>query len=621
MDLRNRANGEAAYLGVDASLTGRRWQLRASDERAALALAQRFGLPEVVGRVLAGRGVGLDQAAAFLDPTLRAALPDPSRLKDMDRACERLAAAIMGGEAIAVFGDYDVDGATSTALLSRYLKAVGARARIYIPDRIAEGYGPNAPALARLKREGAGVAITVDCGTGAHAALAAARADGLDVIVADHHAAEVDLPPAFAVVNPNRLDDGSGQGMLAAVGVVFLMLVGLNRALRAAGWFKTRPDRGASIDASVTPLGVPSHDDSPARPEPDLLQWLDIVALGTVCDVVPLIGLNRALVTQGLKVMAGRGNAGIAALADVAGLAEPPEAYHAGFVLGPRVNAGGRIGAPNLGARILATDDAAEAAELARKLDALNRERQAIEARVLDDAIAAIEAEGGAHALAFAAGEGWHPGVVGIVAARLKERYNVPACVVALAGETGTGSGRSVAGVDLGACVIAARQAGLLLKGGGHAMAAGFTAARDQLPALRAFLEERIATRVREARIVPTLSFDGSLRPDGATAELAEALARVGPFGSGNPEPRFALAAARIGYAAPAGDAHVRLTITPDGPGRPLKAIAFRCLDTDLGRALLAAQGGMLHLAGKLRLDTWNGAAGVQLVVEDAALP
>jgi len=595
-DLRNRANGEAAYLGVDASLTGRRWQLRASDGRAALALAQRFGLPEIVGRVLAGRGVGLDQVAAFLNPTLRAALPDPSRLKDMDRACERLAAAVMGGEAIAVFGDYDVDGATSTALLSRYLKAVGARVRIYIPDRIAEGYGPNAPALARLKREGAGVAITVDCGTGAHTALAAARADGLDVIVADHHAAEADLPPAFAVVNPNRLDDGSGQGMLAAVGVVFLMLVGLPRALRAAGWFKTRP-------------------------EPDLLQWLDIVALGTVCDVVPLTGLNRALVTQGLKVMAGRGNAGIAALADVAGLAEPPEAYHAGFVLGPRVNAGGRIGAPDLGARILATDDAAEAAELARKLDALNRERQAIEARVLEDAIAAIEAEGGAHALAFAAGEGWHPGVVGIVAARLKERYNVPACVVALAGETGTGSGRSVAGVDLGACVIAARQAGLLLKGGGHAMAAGFTATRDQLPALRAFLEERIAARVREARIVPTLSFDGSLRPDGATAELAEALARVGPFGSGNPEPRFALPAARIGFAAPAGDAHVRLAISPDGPGRPLKAIAFRCLDTDLGRALLAAQGGVLHLAGKLRLDTWNGAAGVQLVVEDAALP
>ncbi len=595
----NLARAEAtdpppAFLGVAASLTGRRWQLRASDERAALALAQRFDLPEIVGRVLAGRGVGLDQAPLFLDPTLRAALPDPSRLTDMDRACERLAGAIQRDEPIAVFGDYDVDGATSTALLARYLKAVGARARVYIPDRITEGYGPNAPALAKLRREGAAVAVTVDCGTGAHAALAAARIEGLDVIVADHHAAEADLPPAFAVVNPNRLDDASGQGMLAAVGVAFLMLVGLNRALRAAGWFKTRP-------------------------EPDLLQWLDLVALGTVADVVPLVGLNRALVTQGLKVMAGRGNAGIAALADVAGVAEPPEAYHAGFVLGPRVNAGGRIGAPDLGARILATDDAAEAAELARKLDALNRERQAIEARVLADAIAAIEADGGAHALAFAAGEGWHPGVVGIVAARLKERYNVPACVVALAGETGTGSGRSVAGVDLGACVIAARQAGLVLKGGGHAMAAGFTAARDQLAPLRAFLEERIAARVREARIVPTLTFDGALRPDGATAELVAALARLGPFGSGNPEPRFALPAARIGFAAPAGDAHVRLAVSPDGPGRPLKAIAFRCLETELGRALLAAQGGALHLAGKLRLDTWNGATGVQLVVEDAA--
>ncbi|OHC83211.1 MAG: single-stranded-DNA-specific exonuclease RecJ, partial [Rhodospirillales bacterium RIFCSPLOWO2_12_FULL_67_15] len=415
-----------------------------------------------------------------------------------------------------------------------------------------------------------------------------------DVIVADHHETESDLPPAFAVVNPNRLDDASGQGRLAAVGVAFLMLVGLNRTLRAAGWFRTRP-------------------------EPDLMQWLDLVALGTVCDVVPLVGLNRALVAQGLKVMAGRANAGLAALADVAGLAAPPEAYHAGFVLGPRVNAGGRIGAPDLGARILSTDDSAEAAELARKLDALNRERQAIEARVLEDAVARIEAEGGVHALAFAAGEGWHPGVVGIVAARLKERYNVPACVVALTGEAGVGSGRSVAGVDLGSCVIAARQVGLLRKGGGHAMAAGFTVARDRLAAARAFLEERIAARVREAAIVPTLSFDGTLRPDGATAELAQSLARVGPFGSGNPEPRFALPAARIGFAAPAGDAHVRLAIAPDGPGRPLKAIAFRCLESDLGRALLNAQGGVLHLAGRIRADTWGGTTTAQFTIDDAA--
>ena len=590
-----RPLADAGFLGVSASLTGRRWRLRDADGRDALALAQRLAIPEVVGRVLAARGIGLDEASLFLEPTLRAFLPDPSLLKDMDAACKRLAAAVMQGETIAIFGDYDVDGATSAALLTRYFAAVGARARVYIPDRVKEGYGPNAPALLRLKHEGASVVVTVDCGTGAHEALAQARAIGLDVIVADHHAAEANLPPAFAVVNPNRLDDASGQGHLAAVGVAFLMLVGLNRGLRAAGWFKTRI-------------------------EPDLMQWLDLVALGTVCDVVPLVGLNRALVTQGLKVMAGRANAGLAALADVAGMDAPPEAYHAGFVLGPRVNAGGRIGAPDLGARILSTDDASEAAELARKLDALNRERQAIEARVLEDAIARIEAEGGVHALAFAAGEGWHPGVVGIVAARLKERYNVPACVVALADARGTGSGRSIAGVDLGAAVIAARQAGLLLKGGGHAMAAGFTLARDQIAAVRAFLEERIAARVREAAIVPTLSFDGTLRPDGATVELAQALARIGPFGSGNSEPRFALPAARIGFAAPAGDAHVRVTIAPDGPGRPLKAIAFRCLETDLGRALLNAQGGALHLAGRIRIDTWGGTPVAQFMIDDAAL-
>ena len=585
---------DAPFLGVTVSLTGRRWRLRDADGREALALAQRLAIPEIVGRVLAARGIGLEEASAFLEPTLRAFLPDPSLLKDMDAACERLAAAVMQGETIAIFGDYDVDGATSAALLTRYLAQVGARARVYIPDRVKEGYGPNAPALLKLKREGASVVVTVDCGTGAHDALVQARAAGLDVIVADHHAAESDLPPAFAIVNPNRLDDASGQGHLAAVGVAFLMLVGLNRTLRTAGWFKSRI-------------------------EPDLMRWLDLVALGTVCDVVPLIGLNRALVTQGLKVMAGRANAGLAALADVAGVDAPPEAYHAGFVLGPRVNAGGRIGAPDLGARILSTDDAGEATELARKLDGLNRERQAIEARVLEDAVARIETEGGVHALAFVSGEGWHPGVVGIVAARLKERYNVPACVVTLADASGTGSGRSIPGVDLGAAVIAARQAGLLLKGGGHAMAAGFTLARDRLAGLRAFLEERIAARVREAAIVPTLSFDGTLRPDGATVEMAQALARIGPFGSGNSEPRFALPAARIGFAAPAGDAHVRVTIAADGPGRPLKAIAFRCLETDLGRALLNAQGGALHLAGRIRVDTWGGTPVAQFMIDDAA--
>ncbi|MBM3565837.1 MAG: single-stranded-DNA-specific exonuclease RecJ [Alphaproteobacteria bacterium] len=591
---RQPVSATAAFLGIEDSLTGRRWRLREFDDRAALALAQRLGLPEVVGRVLAARGVGPDEAEDFLNPTLRALLPDPSVLKDMDTACARLAAAVGAGEPIAVFGDYDVDGGTSAALLTRYLAAVGARTRVHIPDRIKEGYGPNAAALLKMKAAGANVVVTVDCGTGAHEALAAARAAGLDVIVSDHHEAEAALPPALAVVNPNRLDDTSGLGHLAAVGVTFLMVVGLNRALRASGWFQSRE-------------------------EPDLLQWLDLVALGTVCDVVPLKGLNRALVTQGLKVMAGRGNAGLAALADVARLDEPPGAYHAGFLLGPRVNAGGRIGAPDLGVRLLSTDDPAEAADIAQRLDRLNRERQDIEKRVLDDAMAQVEADGGAHALAFAAGEGWHPGVVGIVAARLKERYNVPACVVALAGEAGTGSGRSVPGVDLGAAVLAARQAGHLVKGGGHAMAAGFTVRRDELEAARRFLEDRIAARIREAAIRPSLSLDGALRPDGATAELAEQLAQAGPFGSGNPEPRFVLSAARIGFAAVAGDAHVRCTIAADGPGRPLKAIAFRCLETPLGQALLNAKGGVLHLAGRLRADTWQGETGVQFLIDDAA--
>lgn len=581
------------FLGVAASLTGRRWRLRAGDERQALAIAQRLEVPEIVARVLAARGVGLDQAPGFLSPTLRDGLPDPSHLKDMDAACERLASAVMQGERIAVFGDYDVDGATSSALLARYVAAVGGRLRVYIPDRIKEGYGPNAPALLKLKDEGVSVVVTVDCGTGAFEALAAAADAGLDVIVVDHHEAEERLPRAAAIVNPNRLDDDSPHGQLAAVGVAFLLVVGLNRTLRQAGWFK-------------------------ARPEPDLMAWLDLVALGTVCDVVPLTGVNRALVTQGLKVMAARRNPGLAALADVAGLDEPPGTYHAGFILGPRVNAGGRVGAADLGARLLATDDPAEAIEIARRLDALNRERQAIEAAVLEQAIAQIEQGTRDEALAFAAGEGWHPGVIGIVAGRLKERYNLPACVVALDGGHGIGSARSVGGVDIGAAVIAARQAGLLVKGGGHAMAAGFTVARASLEAARAFIAERVAARLAAAGIVPTLTLDGALKPGGASLALVEHLERVGPFGAGNPEPRFAVPNARLQWVDVVGDAHVRCTIAADA-GAPLKAIAFRALDGPLGRALLDHGGVPLHLAGRLRLNTWRGHTSVQFQIDDAA--
>ena len=445
--------GSAAdpYLGVVESAEGKRWLLREYDERQALTLVQRYSLPDAVGRVLAARGIDAGTADAFLYPTLRDLLPDPSRLRDMDTAAERVAAAIMNGEGIAVFGDYDVDGATSSALLRRFIEHVGGRCWIYIPDRLSEGYGPNAPALLELAREGASVVLTVDCGTGAHEPLAAARDAGLDVVVVDHHTVEAHLPAAIAVVNPNRLDDDSGEGHLAAVGVAFLLVVAVNRELRRVGWYADRS-------------------------EPDLTQWLDLVALGTVCDVVPLRGLNRALVTQGLKVIQRRSNPGIRALANVAAISEAPAAYHLGFVFGPRVNAGGRVGAADLGARLLTTGVDDEAADLAKRLDAFNRERQDIEARVLADALDSLERNPPGAAV-IAVGENWHPGVIGIVASRLKERFNRPACVISMNEHEGlgTGSGRSATGVDLGANIIAARQAGLLSRGGGHRMAAGFT--------------------------------------------------------------------------------------------------------------------------------------------------
>ncbi|MFO1056968.1 MAG: single-stranded-DNA-specific exonuclease RecJ [Dongiaceae bacterium] len=586
---------QPAFLGVERSFCGRRWKSRAGDDRAALALAQRLQLPEIVARLLAARGIAAEAAEAFLAPKLRDLLPDPSTFRDMDRAVARLVAAISGGERIAVFGDYDVDGATSAALLQRFFAACGLPLRVYIPDRMTEGYGPNEPALMRLRAEGIAVVVTVDCGTTAHAPLAAAAAAGIDVIVLDHHVAETALPPAAAVVNPNRLDEAAGHRQLAAVGVAYLLVVALNRALRRAGFY------------------------GPKRPEPDLLQWLDLVALGTVCDVVPLTGLNRALVAQGLKVMARRANIGLRALAEVAGISERPGTYHLGFLLGPRVNAGGRVGAAALGARLLATEDPVEAASLAAQLDALNGERKAIEKGVLEAAIAAVEsAPPPAGRLVMAAGRGWHPGVIGIVAGRLKERYGRPACVVTLdeAG-LGKGSGRSVAGIDLGSAVIAARQAGLLVNGGGHAMAAGFTVAADRLDALTSFLAERLDGAGGEP-LRPTLNLDGALAAGGATPDLVARVAQLGPFGSGNSEPRFAIADARIVAADPVGEGHVRC-ILAGADDRRLKAIAFRCLEGPLGPALLGARGLALHVAGHLRVENWRGVESVQLLIDDAA--
>ena len=585
---------ERAFLGVERSFGGRAWRQRRADDRQGLAIAQRFGVPELVGRLLAARNVTVESAASFLSPTLRELLPDPSRFRDMDRAVERLLQAITRQEKIAVFGDYDVDGATSAALLYRFFAAIGVAVRLYIPDRLTEGYGPNAPALLRLREEGIAVVITVDCGITAFAALAAAEAAGLAVIVLDHHVAEPRLPTATAVVNPNRLDETAGHGQLAAVGVTFLLVVALNRALRAAGWY------------------------GDGRAEPDLKQWLDLVALGTVCDVVPLTALNRALVGQGLKVMARRGNIGLAALADVAGLKETPGTYHAGFLLGPRINAGGRIGAADLGVRLLTTADAAEAAALARQLDALNAERRALEQAVLEAAIAQVE---GQHtperALVLASSEGWHPGVIGIVAGRLKERYGRPACVVATADGIGKGSGRSINGLDLGSAVIAARQAGLLINGGGHAMAAGFTVASDRLADLAAFLNERLASEAG-GPIVPLLEIDGAIAGSAATPELARIVSRLAPFGSGNPEPRFAIADLRVVRGEVVGEGHVRLLLA-GSDGTRLKAIAFRSADGPLGQALLRGGGAPLHLAGSLRADNWQDREGVQLIVDDGA--
>jgi len=596
------ADADTAFLGVESSLTGKRWVGRPADERAALAIAQRLAAPEIVGRVLAGRGVAPEDAAAYLTPTLRDSLPDPAHLLDMDRAVARLVRAVGGGERIVVFGDYDVDGATSAALLVRFFRAVGATADAYIPDRVKEGYGPNGPALERLRRDGADVVVTVDCGIAAFDALETGAAAGLEIVVVDHHVAEPRLPRACAVINPNRLDEASPHGQLAAVGVAFLLAVAVNRALRESGFY------------------------GPGRPEPDLMRWLDLVALGTVCDVVPLTGVNRALVAQGLKRMAARENPGLVALAEVAGIEGRPDAYHAGFVLGPRVNAGGRVGGADLGYRLLSTDDPAEARALAETLDRHNAERREIEAACQDAAIAAIDGTAGGTpvGLVLAAGAGWHPGVIGIVASRLRERYDRPACVVALPDGDGAGgakgSGRSVPGVDLGAAVIAARQAGLLINGGGHAMAAGFTVDPARLDDLRAFLDERVGAALAAASGGPRLSLDGLLMPAAADYDLAALIDSLGPFGSGNPQPRFALPAVRVVRADPVGTDHVRCVLAGPGGGR-LKAMAFRSLDGPLAPALLDRKGAALHIAGTLRRDEWQGRRAAQFFIEDIARP
>ncbi len=593
-------NLDRNFLGVERSLTGRAWRERL-DERGsarALAIAQRYGIDELLARVLAGRNVDVDQVDSFLDPTIKRLMPDPYTLTDMEAAATRIADAITKGESVAIFGDYDVDGATASALLSRYLRHCGLDPIVHIPDRIFEGYGPNVDAIRSFAERGVKLLVTVDCGVTSLEPLAEAKRLGVETVVIDHHQGDEKLPEAVAVVDPNRPDDLSALGHLAAVGLVFLTLVAVARELRRRNFW------------------------SDLRPEPDLLSLLHLVALGTVADVVPLHGLNRAFVAKGLIALRRREHPGPTALMDVARLSGPPEPWHLGFLLGPRINAGGRIGRADLGVRLLLEEDPGEAARIAGELDRLNRERQQIEQATVAQAEAEALASLGLEekgAVIVTAAEGWHPGVVGLVAARLKERFGRPAFAIALEpGGTGTGSGRSIAGVDLGRAVRRAVQEGLLLKGGGHAMAAGVTLKKDGLGAFRAFMEENLAGAVEAARRDSALLFDGAVSAGAFNFSLADLLSRAGPFGAGNPEPMLALPAHTLAYADPVGDSHIRARFR-SGDGKFVNAIAFRAMGQPLGRSLLENPGHALHAAGHIVVDRWQGEERVQLRLVDVA--
>ena len=588
------------FLGVENSATDRAWRDRLDERGAsrALAIAQRHEIPELLARILAGRNVEADAVDAFLDPAIKRAMPDPNVLTAMPEAAARIADAMSRGESIAIFGDYDVDGATSAAVLARFLRHGGVEPMIHIPDRLFEGYGPNVEAVRALAARGATLLVTVDCGTTSIEPLSEAKALGMDVVVIDHHQADEALPPAMAIVNPNRRDDLSGLGYLAAVGLVFMTVVAVNRELRARGFW------------------------TEARPEPDLLSYLDDVALGTVADVVPLIGLNRAFVAKGLQVLRRREQPGLVSLMDVARLSGPPEAWHLGFLLGPRINAGGRIGRADLGVRLLLEADPIEAAKIAAELDRLNRERQAIEQETLAQAEAEAMAALGIEetgAVVITAAEGWHPGVVGLVAARLKEKFGRPAFAIALEpGGIGTGSGRSITGVDIGRAVRRAVAEGLLVKGGGHAMAAGVTLRKGALAQFRAFLEAALSADVATARRLNGLMIDGAVSAAGANLDLVAMIERAGPFGSGNPEPVIALPAHTVTYAEEVGQAHMRVRLK-SADGAAVNAIAFRAAGQKLGTALLNSRGRQVHAAGSFAIDRWQGEERVQFRLTDIA--
>lgn len=588
----------AGYLGVARSLTGRAWRERPADAETVRRHQLALGLSEPLARALASRGVPADGGETYLNPTLKALFPDPSSFLDMDRAAQILIDALLVDRPMTVFADYDVDGASSAAQIVRWFRVMGKELPIYVPDRMTEGYGPSPAAFRKIRASGVELVVTVDCGAAAYEALACAQEIGLEVVVIDHHLMRDQVPQVAALVNPNRPGCPSGQGVLAAAGVAFVLLAALNREARGRGLFE-------------------------ARPEPDLRQWLDLAALGAICDVTQLVGFNRALTAQGLKVMSAWRNLGLKALLDVAKGSGPAGVFHAGFILGPRINAGGRIGRSDLGARLLSTDDPEEAAALAAELDALNASRKEVEKEILDEAVRIAERESNqADApLVLVAADDWHPGVIGIVASRLRERYRKPALVIGVdrAANVGKGSGRSQPGVNLGRAVQAAFEEGLLLAGGGHAMAAGLSVRPEMIPELRDFLNTRLAAETQAAAAEDGLDIDALVTAGGADRSLYGAFQRLAPFGPGNPEPMFAAANVRVERPMALRGGHVRATLT-DGSGGRLKAVAWRAEDTDLGRALLGGAGA-LHVAGRLKPDDWQGRESVELEIEDVADP
>lgn len=579
---------------VNQSLGGNLWHVAEVDERAAELIAQKYNLPYLVARILALRQININDVPLFMSPKIQSLMPNPFVLKDMAKAAERIASAVIKKQKIAIIGDYDVDGATSTSVLRSFLSEVSETPMVHIPER-DEGYGPSMQAVEDFKAQGAELLITVDCGTTAFEVLEYATAQGMDVIVLDHHEAEAKLPQIYAVVNPKRLDDENQYPYLrymAAVGVVFMTVVAVNRELREKKYYNAE------------------------KPESDLMKWLDLVALGTVCDVVPLQGLNRAYVRQGLKIMAARKNIGLTALLDKSGLNEAPSAFHLGYVLGPRINACGRVGEAQLGYKLLCAQNQFEADSLAEKLNEFNVQRKDIEAYVMLAAIEILESTPQKYPIAFVYGKDWHQGVIGIVAGKLKERYNVPSFVMSIESDEVKGSARSIPQIDLGALVMAAKEKGIITKGGGHTMAAGFSLNEDKLEEFRDFVGEYVVNRIGDEAITPIVEIDAVLDAKGATVELADCLSQLEPFGAGNAEPVLMLKNVHINKASLVGVGHVRCFLSSD-KGGSLKAMAFRCADNEIGQALLKSKGEVFDAVGVLHKDNWMGRNDVQFIIND----